>query len=281
MGARNISFSITCLRTLIDKSEIPLRLIVHSDGSLGPDHEAAIREGVAADVGFVHPEEANDVVLPHLAKRPALRAFRDRDVMVKKLVDVTLMERGPRMMYCDSDIIFFRKYAGLFGVAQENEAMFMHDVRSCYAFGWNPAARRLFAIPERLNAGLIDYPTRAFDLDLVEHILQTRTFTNKLWEEQTIWAVLASRLKSFYPAEVIVPVPRSDPRDSLAWHLVTPLREVWSLSELIKRTADPSEEAFRPTLRPFRLTGYPRYIALRTAGGLARRARGLKQRLAG
>ncbi|MDB5641160.1 MAG: hypothetical protein JWN07_477 [Hyphomicrobiales bacterium] len=273
LGAAGLAFSIKCLRTVLNRSVTPVRLVIHNDGSLGEEQKDQLRKDLSPSVTFVDTAEADDVVMPCLSHYPLLREFRAREVLAKKILDCSLLEESGRMRFCDSDIIFFRKYAGLFGATQGNECLFMQDIRSSYSFYWKLEARSLFPLPGRLNSGLIDFPTAALDLDLMEAALASGTLESVLWREQTLWAVLASRLKPLYPRGVIVPKRTAMPSDSLAWHLVTPLRPNWNVDDLIARVSAQAETVAHLELVRMQPVTYPRYMFLRTMSGLVRRGR--------
>ncbi len=275
LGASGLDFSAMCLGSLVRNSAEPLTICVHSDGSIGERQKDVLRRRVGADMEFVSIEETNDRVEAAIGRYRHLQSFRASDLFAKKILDIAVMEESERIRYCDSDIIFFRRFSGLFTSAGPGQAMFMKDAQSAYAFSWNVGARRFFPLPDSLNAGLIDFPKASFDFDLLEHGLSTGVLTGwRGWREQTMWAWLATRTQNIWPEGLVIPEPGDTIGKARAWHLVSVIRHCWDprrLADVAERHVAEVVEPF--AMKPFSTTTYPNYISQRSKRSLARRVR--------
>ena len=275
LGKSGIEFSAIGLRSLVRNSAEPLTIVVHSDGSVGEREMDYLRERVDSQISLVSHDEASDVVEPAIMRHPHLQQFRKTDVFAHKILDISLVETSDRIRYCDTDIIFFDRFSGLFTSAGEGEAMFMKDVQSAYAFAWNVGARRFFPLPDSLNAGLIDFPKSSFDLDHLEYVLSTGEFVGwRGWREQTMWASLAKRTRNIWPQGLVIPNPGAAIAQARAWHLVSIIRSGWD-ADALGRAAErlESEPAKSFEMRSFKTTSYPGYLSQRSRNSLSHRLR--------
>lgn len=198
LGEKTLGVSLACLPTLVAHSADPVRLVIHEDGTLSESGRDALRRALPG-AEFVGRAEADAAVLPQLARHPLCLAARSGSPLFLKVFDIALLEPG-ELRYADSDVLFLRPYAGLFGgAAPAFPALFMADVKEAYAVRpWHlwPVGRVRLA--SRVNTGLLRTRPGFLDLDLVEWLLG-RLGGHPVWErrwywaEQTCWAALAGR----------------------------------------------------------------------------------------
>jgi hypothetical protein len=198
LGARSFAESVVCLRSLLACTADPLRLIVHEDGTLTDDHRDELRR-LAPDVELVPRAAADATVLPRLEKYPRCLKARASGALFLKLFDVALMAGG-HLAYCDSDVLFVRRFGGLFAPPPRPARLaFMTDVTHAFAVRpWRvwPAGR--VRLGGEVNTGLIVGDPTALDLDHVEWLLgelsgDTGFVRRPYWAEQTCWAGVAAR----------------------------------------------------------------------------------------
>jgi hypothetical protein len=197
LGAKGFETSATCLRSLVEYSADPVRLIVHEDGTLTDEHRDQLRD-IEPRVELISRPAADEAVDGLLSRHPRCAAARCSGPLFLKLFDVALLSPG-ELNYCDSDVFFLRRYAGLFRSPAGGRAVFMTDVTHAYAVRpwrvWPISPIRLLG---RVNTGLIIGWRVGLDLDFVEWLLgrlaHDPAFTRRAyWAEQTCWAALAAR----------------------------------------------------------------------------------------
>lgn len=229
VGHRQVEMAILCLGSLRRAAVEALRLRLHDDGTLTPEDRGRLAAGLG-EPEFVARGEADARVEPLLAGRPHLRAFRARNPLALKLVDVVACA-GDELAYCDADVLFLRPVAGLFRPPPDAVgAVFMADRQNAYSLrSWQLLRHRL-ALPRRVNSGVIFFRRRAFDPDLLEWYLSHAEFqVTPVWMEQTCWALLGARAGCRLLDSEQVALPESPPRltpDLVALHFVGPLRHL-------------------------------------------------------
>jgi hypothetical protein len=201
MGAGSFETSVICLRSAVACSLQPFNLVIHDDGTLTPEHQRRLRAEVNPNVSFVQRKDADDLILPQLAKYPACLAYRRSAPLALKLFDTTLLSDGP-LVFIDSDVYFRRAVNGFFDPHRADGPVFMDNRTHSYAIrpwrAWPVGAIRLAG---RINTGVIVGWAAGFDLDFLEWLLSRMAcdicyHTRRYWVEQTCWAALASRTQS-------------------------------------------------------------------------------------
>jgi hypothetical protein len=247
LGHAHVEMALACLGSLLRHSADPLRLRIHEDGSLTSQDRERLARGLG-DPAFVPRAEADARVEDLLAGRPALRAFRQRNPLALKLIDIPFlsgMEADGDLAYCDSDVLFLRPFAGLFRFpGPETGAVFMSDRQNAYSLrSWHLLARPRLALPCRVNSGVLLFRTRFFDPDLLEWYLSRPEFGfAPVWVEQTAWALLGQQAgcRLWDPRLLRLPEAGVDAGDPVALHFVSPLRGL--LPGFLERAGDRTGE---------------------------------------
>lgn len=236
LGHRHVDMAVLCLGSLLRGAAEPLALRLHDDGSLtGEDRE---RLALALDEPVVVPRsEADERAADVLTGRPALAAFRRANPLALKLVDAVLYA-GEELAYCDTDVLFLRPFAGLFPARAG--ATFMADHQNAYSVrSWHLLRSlvhdRRLRLARRVNSGVIQFPTAAWDPDLLEWYLGKPEFAfAPVWAEQTAWALLgaAAGCRLFDPRQIAIPTFSDELFDErVALHFVSPVRALLPLWE--------------------------------------------------
>lgn len=245
LGHAHMEMALACLGSLLRYSAEPLRLRVHEDGTL--DAEDRGRLAGLGEIEFVPRAEADARVADLLAGRPPLLAFRQRNPLALKLLDIPLLaHRDGDLAYCDADILFVRPFAGLFQLPAEAGAVFMSDRQNAYSVrSWHLLAHPRLALPCRVNSGILLFRTGFYDPDLLEWYFSRPEFGfAPVWIEQTAWALLGQRAgcRFWDPRLVRLPAPgEAEPGEAVALHFVSPLRSLLPgfLERAPDRTAEP------------------------------------------
>jgi hypothetical protein len=149
---------------------------------------------------------------------------------------VPMLCRSENVSFVDSDVLFLRAHQGLFQISNRRSVgcRFLFDSRTCHGFRlqdfWplgpvSPTAR--------LNSGLFCVKRNAIDFDWVEAVCRRvglpQMLRHRSWFEQGLWAAIAGHNGSemidhsqIATAEIASEIPR----DPIALHFVTPVREL-------------------------------------------------------
>lgn len=249
---RDVALGIRCLPTLLKFSAEPMQLVLHDDGSLTDDDVGKLLDALPG-ASVLRREEADDRMAGLLRNHPWSAEFRRTHPFALKLLDATLASADGLLRYCDTDIVFFRPYQGLFDVPPGVDAMFMADTHDTYAWRSWQLLRRRARVVARANAGLMCFRVNQFDLDRVEWALRqpiTPQFAHFI--EQTAWAVLAAPLVVHHwnTSQVrIVADGVRQPETLVAGHYIGPFRhllETVSDDDFAHSSAPPVHVGTRP-----------------------------------
>jgi len=229
LGHAQVPTALVCLPSLLRRSADPFRLRLHDDGTLTSED----RDRLMASLGgaeVVPRSAADERVAEHLARRPATRAFRAASPLALKLVDVALLAPGESLAYCDADVLFLRRFAGLYRFpSPEAGAVFMADTQNAYSLrSWHLVQDRRLRIPRCVNSGIILFRKALRDADFVEWFLAREAYRfAPPWVEQTCWALLGERAGCWLldPTQVRIPL-RPGEEGAVALHFVRSIREL-------------------------------------------------------
>jgi hypothetical protein len=261
LGAKGFETSCLCLRSLVEYSADPVRLVIHEDGTLTEKHRDLLRQ-ISPGAEFINRQAADEAVGERLAGHPYCLQFRRTEIMALKLFDIMLLGQGP-VAYCDSDFLFLRRYRGLFAPPLSGRPVFMTDVGHAYAVRpWKLWPFGPIRLVGRLNAGLTLAPAGYLDLAFVEWLLGVLAtdpvfVRRRYWTEQTCWAALAARTGAdlLDPRQVVMATRTMDgySEDAVAVHFVATHRDQLTAYEGCKRPL--AEEAVLVGVRPSRRIG--------------------------
>ncbi|MBI3885668.1 MAG: glycosyl transferase [Opitutae bacterium] len=202
-----------CLWTFARHSGRPLRPVIYDDGSLGPDHRAALARLFPA-TQFVPPTEAIsrlDEFLP-AARFPTLRDRWQHYPNIRKLIDPHLGSTGWKLVL-DSDLLFFRRPDFILDWCDRPRAP-LHAVDCETSYGYpRPLLDSLAGAPlaDLVNVGLTGLNSGELDWERLEHWCRTlieREGTSYYLEQALIAMLVAGRPCAVAPAADYVTLPR-------------------------------------------------------------------------
>lgn len=234
LGHGGLDFSITCLKSFIQKSEQIIHLQIFEDGTLTSVDKERLLHDLPNSI-IVEKSIRDKIVADKLLKYPNCLYYRNSTGYAQKLFDIMLYDDSSTF-YIDSDIFFIRK----FSLPQFGQIpVFMSDTFNAYSFQPKEFFNIEFPIFPYINSGFFYFPKEFYNLDYIEILLCDknirRGITEKIpWLEQTIWAFLVAKSKNMYyfdnqqimMAQQImkIPVVENITSDSIAVHLVGSLR---------------------------------------------------------
>jgi len=226
LGHAHVDMALLCLGSLLAYSAEPLRLRIHDDGSLTGEDRERLAAGLA-EPDFVPRAEAEALLEEHLASRPATRALRRTNPLGLKLVDALVLAPGERLLFCDSDVLFFRPFSGLWGAG--GETVFLRDSQNAYSVrSWQMLREPRLRLAGHVNTGIVAFPRAVYDPDLLEWFLaHPEHQKTPVWVEQTGWALLGGRTGCRFvdPERVRLTEDRTElPDEIVALHFVSPRR---------------------------------------------------------
>jgi len=227
----HIWFAVPCLQSLLTFSDDPVELVIHDDGSLT---QASVDLLAAAFPGsiLVSRRSADAEMADALRNFPCMAKARSQHSFFLKLHDVILgRPESAIVRYADSDVLFQRRFRGLFS-NQSASGAFLMDSGNSYAGHpgdfWPLGPLRL---PQRLNAGLYWMRRDRIDLERMEYLFKRwgpqRIQRYHGWFEQTVWADQAWRAhcSMFDPSQLRTITPADTSIGELIGvHFVTPTR---------------------------------------------------------
>jgi hypothetical protein len=214
-------FAIPCLKSLLACSEEPVRLVIHDDGSL--TEESLARFAAAfPDAVLLRRRAANEQLAGALQRFPKLAEARVHLPHVLKLFDTTLTHPEPIVCYADTDVLFQKRFRGLFpdsaqgaglarasSLAKATAGAFMMDHANSFAAHpgdfWPFGPLR---VPRQLNSGLFWVKRDRIDYERMEYLFKrwgpARIRRYHGWFEQTVWADHAwrTRCSLFDPSQL-------------------------------------------------------------------------------
>ncbi len=251
---QHLWFAVPCLRSLLAHSQDPIRLVVHDDGSLTqrsfellaaefPNAILVPRASADAEMGAV------------LARFPEMAQARGHLPHVIKLWDVALIQSESIVRYVDTDVLFQRRFRGLFPASGESgSGAFMMD--SGNSFGAHPGdfwPMGPLRVARRLNSGLFWIRRDRIDYERMEFLFKRwgpqRIRKYHGWFEQTVWADQAwrSRCSMYDPAQFGTASPvESENNKLIGVHYVTPTRGMLKTlldSDAVDASASPKGSA--------------------------------------
>ncbi len=190
---RDVNMAICSGKSLNLAAGRALPWFFHDDGSLG-DREVQRLEYHFPGCTVLTRPYADARLQPVLAPFPLVREARRKYVMMLKLVDLVFFAPRERILYVDTDILFFANPAQLLAGGRGN--LFNRDIGNSYLYP--PEELLAFTgIPvlERVNAGLSSLRKDAFGIDAMERVLgQIPLRENLIYHriEQTLVALLTT-----------------------------------------------------------------------------------------
>ncbi|MBW4444610.1 MAG: glycosyl transferase [Plectolyngbya sp. WJT66-NPBG17] len=183
-----------CAYSMMQQSAIPLRPVIHDDGSLEQPYQDELRR-ILPNVQLILNSEIEDRIETHLpiAKFPHLRERRLNYPHMRKITDIHAGASGWKLVL-DSDMLFFRSPNLLLDWLQSpQQPCHMIDVEPSY--GYSTALMTELAqatIAPQLNVGICGLNSSEMDWDQLEYWCKTliEQQGTHYYQEQALVAML-------------------------------------------------------------------------------------------
>lgn len=177
-GSGQLEMAIASAKSLMLSAGRPLQYLFHDDGTLTEADSARLRAHLPG-CRVISRAQADARAERALARYPALRRCRSTNLMMLKLIDVALWAPANRILYVDSDILFFAEPSRLLAAATSGEAtnLLLRDVGTVYAVS-SATVRQQLAVElfDCINAGLFVINRGDIDLLALERWLSSPPF---------------------------------------------------------------------------------------------------------
>ena len=189
--------TIWALKSFYAQVPYRFRLVIHGDPSLSPSLCGQLADHFP-DARIIDDSTARAEVLSALEKYPRCRELRENRIISKKAFDFPHYLSSERMIFFDSDLLFFKPPSAFLDYFQDNRErvnVFNPDIETSYSIP--PAALQAHGYPlaDEVNSGFGLAYRESFSLDYLEEVLAIPEVTEgHQWRfEQTLQAIQSSK----------------------------------------------------------------------------------------
>jgi len=172
---RDILLTVSSCKALNLAASTPLPWIFHDDGSLTPN-DCRLLKHQFPGCRVILRTESDAAYASSFTRYKQLTLLRRRHLMLLKLADLFVYSSRERILYCDSDILFFKRPTFLLSCLEGSGQVnyFNKDIATCYVASPS-VVRKLTGVepPERINAGLSVLNRPDISLDKIDAVLSS------------------------------------------------------------------------------------------------------------
>ena len=237
VGVHQIDFYIKCLNSLLDFCQDPIKLLLHSDGSLSTkDKEKILTNLGEENILFSNPTIFKENTMDQLKGRPNCLKIRQNSIWGIEFFDPLFAQTDERYSYyIDADILFKKPFEGLFDKKIiEEGAVFLSDsqwdaysLRPWQFFGLGKKPK----IVRGITTGLVCWDKSVIDWDYLEWFLgKTQYHKIPEWVLPTAQSGLASlcNAKRVTNLQILNMYPNAEINyETFGLHLLGSYRKNW------------------------------------------------------
>ena len=191
--------ALWALKSFYHFSEIRPRLVVHDDGSFDHGHVNIFKRHFTGS-RVIDRTDADQEMAFVLNDRPYSRDYRkcSNCVHAIKLFDSFHYSETGKILFLDSDVLFFKKPVRMLNLINDSTGFYMEDWGYAYTHHLDVLKNQLDVnIISYINTGICHFPSKGmFNKDLVEKYLKLthdHNYPRAYWTEQTALALLISQ----------------------------------------------------------------------------------------
>jgi hypothetical protein len=185
------------LKTFIHFTDRQCYVVIHDDGSLSNEATRNITKHLPG-VSVIAKAQADKTMSARLQDYKACQRFRATNPLALKIFDFPAFAKNDHFLVLDSDVLFFKRPEEILTSIKRNRLFFMSDYQDSYIVSRDEIRKRYCRqIPHAFNTGISFLSKSLEDLSFIEKYCEDLEKENLLqhsWSEQTLWALLLSRL---------------------------------------------------------------------------------------
>ena len=237
IGKNQLDFYLQCIDSLFDHCEEDISVHFHTDGTLSSQHEDYITNQFAdSKISISSAVTSKSRVLDALYGKPNCQKFRQESIWGVEFFDpLFAYPKDNISFYIDADILFLRRFSGLFDRNQvKGGAVFLKDTQwdaYCYRPWQMLTNKKRPQVVKGITTGLVFWDKTAIDWDYLEWFLGEHQL-NQIpeWIMPTAQAGLAHRCdaKTISPRHITNLYPNAQVHnDTFGVHLLGSYRKQW------------------------------------------------------
>jgi hypothetical protein len=173
------------------------RLVIHGDPTLTAPLRAQLTEHFP-DARIIDDATARVQVLSALKNYPKCRELRENRIISKKAFDFPHFLSSDRMIFFDSDLLFFKPpqaFLAYFDADHARVNVFNPDIETSYSISPKQLQAHGYPLADEVNSGFGLAYRESFSLDYLEEVLAIPEVTEgHQWRfEQTLQAIQSSK----------------------------------------------------------------------------------------
>ena len=264
VGSGQLPFYLNCLKSLTQKCVETLNLIIHTDGSLSnSDEQTILHEFPQGTVQIADKNQSKSNTLDNLRGYPNCQKLRQKSIWGTEFFDPLFTKpEDPISFYVDADILFVKKFSGLFDKEKvKGGAVFLRDINwDAYCIRpWHLAGfSNKPSIVHGITTALVCWDRDIIDWDYLEWFLgQEYLHSIPEWVLPTAQAGLAARCdsKTVSARQLVNLYPNAKiHEETFGLHLLGSYREDW-LKELSKLKISPSPKTMNAAFEKCKTRG--------------------------
>lgn len=236
INSDSVSYYIVMVLSLWHYSGYKIPIITHDDGTLSSDDIDLLVSKIPG-IKIIRLHEADLRVFKKISRYPLVTACRLAPKYkhhLINLIDIFLFASTDKIIYVDSDILFYSYPTELIQWVQSKMSdtiVFLNDCDSVYTINEQMCKKYFHCgyIP-KFNMGILGIYKKYFDLDKIENflkIIKRIGSLQKLYRDQTYWMIFTNKYVERFirlPASFNISLnPQITPK-TICCHYVTPVR---------------------------------------------------------
>ena len=237
VGGKEINFYIECLKSLISFCKDPIKLLVHSDGTLtSTDKDRLVSMLGTHTVAFSDTKKCKEITLDLLKGKPNCQMSRNNSLWGIEFFDPLFVDNEEQFsFYIDADILFIQPFRGLFDKdVVKNGAVFLKDAQ-WDAYSMRPwhllGSKKKLQIVQGITTALVCWDKSVIDWDYLEWFLGKNEFHGlKEWILPSAQSGLAARCnaRTISSSQVLNMYPNAKiQKNTFGLHLLGSFRQSW------------------------------------------------------
>lgn len=237
VGGKEINFYIECLKSLIGFCKDPIKLLLHTDGSLTSNDKDRVLSMLGDNtVSFSDAKKCKEATLDQLKGKPNCQMIRNNSLWGIEFFDPLFVDNHEQYsFYIDADILFIKPFKGLFDKdVVKSGALFLKDAQ-WDAYSMRPwhllGSKKKLQIVQGITTALVCWDKSVIDWDYLEWFLGENQFHGlKEWILPSAQSGLAARCsaRTIASSQVLNMYPNAKiKKNTFGLHLLGSFRQSW------------------------------------------------------